>query len=69
MSAPIQTANPRITIELNIQTGQIELTGPLENMSLFLGMLETAKVILIESRATANQSAIAKPPPGLVLTH
>jgi hypothetical protein len=42
--------NIRIVIDLNTITQRLDVNGPLDNGTLFLGMLEMAKVVFMERR-------------------
>lgn len=55
----------RIVIDFNGETGNILVTGPTENLTLFLGMMETAKFVVLQERiAQKNKSTpMILPPP------
>ena len=55
----------RIIIDFNPQNGEIGIVGPLENPTLFLGMLETAKLVMAEQRAKASAPKILQDLPRL----
>ncbi len=48
-------------------TNVLEVNGPLDNAILYLGMLEMAKLTLLEHRARRANQNIVEAPPGLRL--
>ncbi len=48
-------------------TNALEVNGPLDNAILYLGMLEMAKLTLLEHRARRAAQNIVEAPPGLRL--
>lgn len=52
----------QIVIDYNTVTGEIGVVGPIENPTLFMGLLETAKMIMMEQRGKKKQPSII---PGL----
>ncbi len=48
-------------------TNELQVNGPLDNSILFLGMLEMAKISLLEYRAKRAVQNIVEAPPGLRL--
>lgn len=47
----------RIVIDYNPHTGEVAVAGPTDIPTMFLGMLETAKMVLFELRAEAARKA------------
>lgn len=47
----------RIVIDYNPTTGECGISGPMEHATVFLGMLETAKMVMYETRAAAARKA------------
>ncbi len=54
-------------IKMDMNTGSIQVEGPFHNTVLFPGMLEMAKVTIIEGRARANKENPPIEVPKLVL--
>jgi hypothetical protein len=57
MGEETKTQNAEFHIILNQETGQVSVNGPLPNTMLCLGMLEMAKMAVIESRAKESMKA------------
>ncbi len=56
--------NPKIILELDMRTQQLTVSGPMHDGTLFLRMLEMAKVVFQEHRAKSMQSPIQVVQPG-----
>lgn len=49
----------RLIIDFDPANGHINITGPSDNMPLMLGMMETAKFVVMQERIKAAQIAAA----------
>lgn len=49
------------------QTNELQVNGPLHDAILYLGMLEMAKLTLLEHRARKMNQTIVEAPPGVRL--
>lgn len=59
---PIPDPQPgviRLIIDFNPENSQILITGPSDNLPLMLGMMETAKMVVMQDRIKAAQIAAA----------
>ena len=60
-----------VTIDFDPQNGHVNVAGPVENQPLFLGMLETAKMVVLQQRVKDSlqpkQPIIMPAPAGLNL--
>ncbi len=56
-----------LSIRFCPSTNALEVNGPLDNAILYLGMLEMAKLTLLEHRARRAAQNIVEAPPGLRL--
>jgi hypothetical protein len=52
----------RIVIDFDPNTQQINVHGPLNDGPMFLGLIEMAKVVFLETRQRTEQSRIAVVP-------
>lgn len=66
--------NIRIIIDFDTTTSQIMLGGPTDNLPLFLGLLETAKFVVMQQRVEASKKSSIIPGhtpfnPGMLRRH